>query len=74
MPVTRARPSDPPRTRHQDRLDRLAAEVEAAGVGLPIAVQVVGRPFAEARVLGVMAAIEAWARAASDPVAVPTAP
>ncbi|MBX3271321.1 MAG: amidase [Sandaracinaceae bacterium] len=74
VPVTRARPTDAPRTRHRDRLDRLAAEVEAEGVGLPIAVQVVGRPFAEARLLRVMAVIEAWARAASDPCPVPVTP
>lgn len=74
VPVSRARPSDVPRTVRRDRLDRLAAEVERAAVGLPVAVQVIGRPFAEARVLRVMAAIEAWARAASDPPPLPALP
>ncbi len=42
-----------------DRLDRKAARFEAGSAGLPVAAQVIGRPYDEAGVLAVMAAIEA---------------
>lgn len=66
VPVTRVRPEETVRGAGRDRLDRLAAEVEAQSAGLPIAVQVVGRPYQESQVMRVLAAIEAWARQQSD--------
>ncbi|MBI2376108.1 MAG: amidase [Deltaproteobacteria bacterium] len=53
------------------RLDRRARSVEEGSSGLPVGVQVVGRPFADATVLAVMAAIE---DAASASGALPKTP
>jgi len=66
VPVTRVRADETARPQQRDRLDRLAAAVEAASVGLPIAVQIVGRPFCEDHVLRMLAAIESWARQRDD--------
>ncbi len=46
-------------------LERQAAKVDAESAGLPVGVQVVARPWAEATVLAVMRAIEEAAR--NDP-------
>lgn len=62
VPVTRVHTGETGRSVTRDRLDRLAAAVEARSAGLPVAVQIVGRPFREATVLRVLAAIERWAR------------
>lgn len=66
VPVTRVRADETARPLQHDRLDRLAAAVEAESVGLPIAVQVVGRPYREDQVLRVLGAIEAWAQQRAD--------
>jgi fatty acid amide hydrolase len=62
VPVTRVRPAEARReagtAKGADRLEKQAAKVDAASAGLPVGVQVVARPWQDARVLAVMAAIE----------------
>jgi fatty acid amide hydrolase len=58
LPVTTVRPDETSRASGGDRLDRRAAEVDAKSAGLPVGVQVVGRPWAESTVLALMGAIE----------------
>ena len=58
VPVTRVRTDEAARATVRDSLDRHARKVDQASDGLPIGVQVVGRPWAEATVLAAMAAIE----------------
>lgn len=74
VPVTRARAGELHRVVLGDRLDRLSAKVEAQSLGLPIAVQVIGRPYREDQVLTVMAAIEGWARLREDHPHTPVTP
>jgi fatty acid amide hydrolase len=56
--VTRVRASETDRERPRDRLEKQAAEIDRQSAGLPVGVQVVGRPWAEDVVLAVMIAIE----------------
>ena len=58
VPVTRVRPDETRRERPQDRMEKRAAEVDRQSAGLPVGVQVVGRPWAEDVVLAAMTAIE----------------
>lgn len=58
VPVTTVRADETQRTNPRERMERMAAEVDRVSKGLPIGVQVVGRPWAEATVLAVMAEIE----------------
>jgi fatty acid amide hydrolase len=58
VPVTRVRAGETTRTPAPGMAERLAARVDADSAGLPVGVQVVGRPWAEATVLAAMAAIE----------------
>lgn len=58
VPVTRVEPGETQRAPGGDFFERRAAEVDAASVGLPVGVQVAGRPWAEATVLAAMGAIE----------------
>jgi fatty acid amide hydrolase len=63
VPVTRVRPgeeSDRPASR--DMMDRVARESERGSAGLPIAVQVIARPWRDHVALAAMAKIEAAAR------------
>jgi len=62
VPVTRVRADETHRDLREDRLDKRAAEVEARSEGLPVPVQVVGRPWQEHTVLAVMEAVESAAR------------
>jgi fatty acid amide hydrolase len=67
VPVTRVRPgeeSDRPSSR--DMVDRVAMETERGSAGLPIAVQVIARPWQDHVALAAMAAIEAAARKRPD--------
>ncbi|MCS6798302.1 MAG: amidase [Myxococcota bacterium] len=64
VPVTRVRADETRRGVCVDRLDRRAAAIEDGSEGLPIGVQVVGKPWREHVVLAVMMAIEARARRA----------
>ena len=61
VPVTRASEEDSVRVNPSDRIEKVAASVEQGSVGLPIGVQVVGRPFEEHKVLAAMIAIESAA-------------
>ena len=58
VPVTRVTRAETVRENPQDRLEKRAAEVDAKSEGLPVGVQVVGRPWEEDRVLAAMIAIE----------------
>jgi fatty acid amide hydrolase len=67
VPVTRVLPgeeSDRPESR--DQVERVARESERASAGLPIAVQVIARPWRDHVALAAMAAIEAVARTRRD--------
>jgi Asp-tRNA(Asn)/Glu-tRNA(Gln) amidotransferase A subunit family amidase len=67
VPVTRVRAgeeSDRPPSR--DQVERVARETERGSAGLPIAVQVVARPWHDHVALAAMAAIEAAARQQPD--------
>ena len=59
VPVTRVRDSETHRPAGREALHRIAAEVDAQSAGLPVGVQVVGRPWREHQVLALMGAIEA---------------
>ncbi|MCB9780767.1 MAG: amidase [Alphaproteobacteria bacterium] len=59
QPVTTVREDEQTWPDPGDRLDRKAASFLEGSAGLPLAVQVVGRPWAEETVLAAMAAIEA---------------
>ncbi len=62
VPVTRVRADETVRKPSRDLVERHAAKVDAQSEGLPVGVQVVGRPWAEGTVLAVMEAIEASAK------------
>jgi len=67
VPVTRVRAgeeSDRPASR--DMMDRVARETETGSAGLPIAVQVIARPWRDHVALAAMAKIEAAARTQPD--------
>jgi fatty acid amide hydrolase len=59
VPVTRVRKGEAARATGRDRLLSQAAEVDAKSAGLPVGVQVVGRPWRDPLVLALMGAIEA---------------
>jgi fatty acid amide hydrolase len=72
VPVSRVHAdeeSDRPDSR--DPTDRLAKLVEQGSAGLPVAVQVIGRPWREDLVLAAMATIERGAREAGSALALP---
>jgi fatty acid amide hydrolase len=67
VPVTSVRPgeeSDRPPSR--DLMERVARETEKGSAGLPIAVQVIARPWHDHVALAAMAAIETAARNSPD--------
>jgi fatty acid amide hydrolase len=72
--VTSVRPAETERAERRDRLDARAAEIQRGSAGLPIGVQVVGRPFREDVVLAVMMHVEADARARGEAPALPVDP
>ena len=59
VPATTVRPDEESRTRPSGRLESRASAVDVGSAGLPVGVQVVGRPWREDQVLYVMKAIEA---------------
>jgi fatty acid amide hydrolase len=71
VPVTRVRSNEARRDRPRDRLEKRAAEVDRQSAGLPVGVQVVGRPWAEPLVLAVMQALEDALQRESDRPVVP---
>jgi fatty acid amide hydrolase len=66
VPVGRVRASDALRPDGGDRLDRRARGVEVGAEGLPLGVQLVGRPHDDPLVLEAMIAIEDAARGDAD--------
>ena len=66
VPITRVRADETQRTALADRLDKRAAQIEAESAGLPVGVQLVGRPWREDRLLAVMKVLEARARDRGD--------
>jgi len=63
VPITRVRPGEESdRVKSRDRIDRVARETERGSAGLPIAVQVIARPWRDHIALAAMAKIEAEAR------------
>lgn len=67
VPVTRVRPGEESdRRASRDLVDRVARESEKGSAGLPIAVQVIARPWRDHVALAAMAAIEAEARKKAD--------
>jgi hypothetical protein len=59
-------PDEPERERGGDRLARRAAGVEHASEGLPVGVQIVGRPWREDHVLCLMQTAERALRERDD--------
>lgn len=62
VPITRVRPDETERREKVDRLDKKAALIQRGSAGLPIGVQVVGRPWREEVVLAAMKTIESEAQ------------
>lgn len=74
LPVSTVQSDEQVREVLDDRLDRKAARFEADSAGLPVAAQVIGRPWEEHVVLAVMAAIEAGREGAHDTPVTPIDP
>jgi len=67
VPVTRVRANEESdRPQRRDLMDRVARESEHGSAGLPIAVQVIARPWRDHVALAAMAQIEAVARKQLD--------
>ena len=66
VPITRVRPSETDRKERIDRLDKKAASIERGSAGLPIGVQLVGRPWHEETVLAAMKVVENEAKSGSE--------
>ncbi len=58
VPVTRVREDETQRPRNADVLERRAAGIDARSAGLPVGVQIAGRPWRDHEVLAAMMAIE----------------
>jgi fatty acid amide hydrolase len=58
VPVTRVRATETARPAGGDLMEKKAAEVDARSAGLPVGVQVVGRPWEEETVIAAMIAVE----------------
>jgi fatty acid amide hydrolase len=72
--ATTVHPDETERPERADRLDARAAQVQKGSAGLPIGVQVVGRPYREDVVLAALVAIERDARARGALAKVPIDP
>lgn len=67
--VTRVRAGEIGRERTRDRLEKRAADIDEQSAGLPVGVQIVGRPWADSLVVAVMQALDdALARRDDRPV------
>ncbi|MEM1413485.1 MAG: amidase family protein [Myxococcota bacterium] len=71
VPVSRVRTDETVRSNARDRVEKRAEQIESQSAGLPLAVQVVGRPWDEATVLRAMALLEGEVRGGE---AFPTTP
>ena len=74
VPVSRVRVDETRREHPRDRVEKKAAEIEAQSVGLPIGVQIVGRPWEEPEVLSMMRLLEGLARGRDEYPSVPVNP
>jgi fatty acid amide hydrolase len=74
VPVTRVEAGETKRARAKDRVEKRAAEVDAESAGLPVGVQVVGRPWQDEEVLAVMIALEDALAGRADRPVTPTLP
>ncbi len=74
VPITRVRVDETRRANPRDRVEKKAAEIESQSVGLPVSVQVVGRPWEEPEVLATMRLLEGLARQRDGYPHVPVAP
>lgn len=72
--VTTVRPDETERAERRDRLDTRAARIQRGSAGLPIGVQLVGRPFRDDVVLALMMHVEADARARGEAPRLPVEP
>jgi fatty acid amide hydrolase len=72
--VTTVRPNETERPERSDRLDKRAVTIQRGSAGLPIGVQIVGRPYREDVVLTVMLHVEREARASGEAPRVPVDP
>lgn len=66
VPISRVRPDETKRSVARDRLERRAQQIELASAGLPLGVQVVGRPWREDQVLAVMKLLQDRARQSDE--------
>jgi fatty acid amide hydrolase len=66
VPVSRVRPDETERANPRGLLEKLAAQVDARSAGLPVGAQIVGRPWADERVLAAMIALEEEVRTDAD--------
>lgn len=57
VPITTVRDDETTRPNPKDRVEKRAAQIEAKSAGLPVGVQIVGRPWEEATVLALMKAL-----------------
>jgi len=75
VPLTRVRADEEVSSRRSlDVIERAAHTTEKGSTGLPVAVQIIARPWREDIALAALSAIEALARQKSDfPLAVPLA-
>jgi Asp-tRNA(Asn)/Glu-tRNA(Gln) amidotransferase A subunit family amidase len=74
VPVSRVRPDEAQRPAAPGLVEKLARSVDAQSAGLPVGAQIVGRPWAEARVLAAMLAIEEEVRGDAGFPATPRTP
>jgi fatty acid amide hydrolase len=74
VPVTRVRPGETARPSRRDVLERHAAAVDQGSAGLPVGVQIVGRPWCDHVVLAAMRAVEAEATRDAEFPATPIDP
>jgi fatty acid amide hydrolase len=72
--MTTVRPHETERPERSDRLDKRAMSIQRGSAGLPIGVQIVGRPFREDVVLAVMLHVETEARLSGEAPRVPVDP
>ena len=74
VPVSRVRTDELVRSNTRDRVEKRAAAIEEESAGLPLAVQLAGRPFGERTVLRAKTLLEAEVREGESFPATPIDP
>ena len=74
LPFTTVREGEEQRAASASRLDKMAAAIDAGSAGLPVGVQVIGRPWEENLVLAAMIHLEEEAKKRADFPRTPIAP